>query len=53
MSYEEGVGPGGGPLMMTKDSLYMLIPNVLGREEGDVGLGRGPTNDDGGFFCFC
>ena len=33
--------------MMMKDSLFLLISNVLGR---GMGLGRGPTNDDEGFF---
>ena len=37
----------GVPLMMMKDSLFLLISNVLGR---GVGLERGPTNDDEGFF---
>ena len=31
-------GWGGGPLMMMKDSLFLLISNVLGRE---CGAGRG------------
>ena len=40
-------GWGGGPLMMMKNSLFLLISNVLGR---GVGLGWGPTNDYEGFF---
>ena len=40
-------GRGRGPLMMMKDSLFLLISNVLGRE---CGAGRGPTNDDEEFF---
>ena len=32
--------------MMMKDSLLLLISNVLGR---GFGAGRGPTNDDEGF----
>ena len=40
--FRKGVwGWGGGPLMMVKDSLFLLISNVLG---------RGPTNDGEGFF---
>ena len=56
---------------MTKNSLFLLISNFLGRgptndEEFPVsiiwfssvlgrvfGAGRGPTDDDGRFFCFC
>ena len=37
------MGPEGGPLMIMKNSLFLLISNVLG---------RGPTNDDEGFFLF-
>ena len=33
--------------MMMKDSLFLLISNVLGRW---CGPGRGPNNDDEGFF---
>ena len=33
--------------MMMKDFLCLLISNVLGR---GCGVGRGPTNDDEGFF---
>ena len=33
--------------MMMKDSLFLLISNVLGR---GCGPGRGPNNDDEGFF---
>ena len=33
--------------MMVKDSLFLLISNVLGR---GCGAGRGPNNDDEGFF---
>ena len=33
--------------MMMKDSLFLLISNVSGR---GVGPGKGPTNDDEGFF---
>ena len=36
MFQEGGVGPEWGPLMMMKNSLFLLISNVLG---------RGPTND--------
>ena len=32
--------------MMMKDSLFLLISNVLGRE---CGAGRGPTNDGENF----
>ena len=39
--------PGGSPLMMMRGSLFVLISNVLGR---GCGAGRGPTNDDEGFF---
>ena len=39
-------GWGGGPVMMMKESLFLLISNVLGRA---CGAGRGPTNDGGGF----
>ena len=35
--------------MMMKDSLFLLISNVLGR---GFGIGREPTNDDEGFFVF-
>ena len=46
--FKKGVwGWGGGPQMMAKDSLFLLISNVLGR---GVGLGKGPTNDGEGFF---
>ena len=48
MFQKGGVGLGGGPLMMVKDSLFLLISNALGR--GCVGLGRGPSKDDEGFF---
>ena len=41
------MGPEGGPLMMMKDSSFLLISNVLGR---GFGAGRGPINDDEGFF---
>ena len=41
------MGLGGGPLMMMKNFLFLLISNVLGRR---CGAGRGPTNDDEGFF---
>ena len=41
------MGLGGGPIMMIKDSLFLLISNVLGR---GCGAGRGPNNDDEGFF---
>ena len=41
------MGPEGGPLMMVKDSLFLLLSNLLGRGFGAV---RGPTNDDEGFF---
>ena len=39
---------GRGPLMMMKDSLFLLTSNVLrkGCEAGE------PTNDDEGFFVF-
>ena len=38
--FRKGVwGWGGGPVMMMKESLFLLISNVLG---------RGPTNDDEG-----
>ena len=37
----------GGPLMMMKEYLFLLISNVLGR---GFGAGRGPTNDSEGFF---
>ena len=39
-------GRGRGPLMMMKDSLLLLISNVLGR---GFGAERGSTNDDEGF----
>ena len=45
----KGTGKGRGPLMMTKDSLFLLISNVLGRV---CGAGEGPTNDDG-FSVLC
>ena len=44
-----GKGRGRGPQMMTKDSLFLLISNILG---------RGPSHDDEGisvcadFKCF-
>ena len=41
MFQEVGVGPGGGPIMMTNNSLFLLISNVLG---------RGPTNEYEGFI---
>ena len=41
------VGPEGGPLMMVKESRFLLISNVLGR---GCGAGRGTTNIDEGFF---
>ena len=34
---------GKGPLMMMKDSLFLLISNVLGT---GCGAKRGPTNDN-------
>ena len=40
-------GWGGGPQMNMKDSLFLLISNVLGR---GCGTRRGPTNDGEGFF---
>ena len=40
-------GLGGGPLMMVKDFLFLLISNVLSR---GCGVGRGPANTDEGFF---
>ena len=40
------MGPGGGPLMMVKDSLFPLISNVSGTQ---CGAGRGPTDDSEGF----
>ena len=40
-------GWGRGPLMMLKDSLFLLISNVLGR---GCGARRGPNNDDERFF---
>ena len=43
------MGPGGGPLMIMKDSLFLLISNVLGRE---CGAGRGPTGNDEEFLVF-
>ena len=46
--FRKGVwGWGGGPLMSLKDSLFLLISNVSRR---GCGTGRGPTNDDEGFF---
>ena len=36
--------------MMVKDSLFQLISKMF--KEGDVGLRRGPTSDDEGFFVF-
>ena len=40
--FRKGVwGWGRGPIMMMKDSLFLLISNVLG---------RGPSNDDGVSF---
>ena len=41
------MGPGGGPLMMMKDSSFLLILDVLGR---GCGARRGPTNDNEGFI---
>ena len=41
------MGLEGGPLMVMKASLFLLISNVLGRE---CGAWRGPTNDGEGFF---
>ena len=37
------IDQGWGPLMMMKDSFFLVISNVLGRCEGP---GMGPTNDD-------
>ena len=46
--FRRGVwGSGSGPLMVVKDSFFLLISNVLGR---GCGVRRGPTNDDEGFF---
>ena len=46
--FRNGVwGKGGGPLMMMKDSLFLLISNVLGR---GCGAWRGPTSDNEGFL---
>ena len=46
--FRKGVlGWGGGPLMMVKDSLFLLISSVLGM---GCGAGRGPANDSEGFF---
>ena len=46
--FRKGVwGWGRGPLMMMKDSLFLLISTVLGRW---CGPGRGPNNDNEGFF---
>ena len=36
--------------MMMKESLFLLISNVLGRGCGHCGAGRRPTNHDEGFF---
>ena len=47
MVWGRGRGWGRGRLMMMKDSLFLLVSNVFGRE---CGAGRGPTNDDEGFF---
>ena len=33
--------------MMVKETLFLLVSNVLGR---GCGAGRGPTNDDEGFI---
>ena len=41
------MGLEGGPLMMMKASLFLLISNILGR---GLGAGEGATNDDEGFF---
>ena len=41
------MGPGGDPLMMVKDSLFLLVSDVLGK---GCGVGRGPTSDDELFF---
>ena len=41
------MGPGRCSLMMMKDSLFLLISNVLAR---GCGAGRGPNNDDEGFL---
>ena len=46
MVWGRGRGWGRGRLMMMKDSLFLLVSNVFGRE---CGAGRGPTNDDEGF----
>ena len=40
MSWEGGLGLGGGPIISMKDSLFLLISNVLGR---GCGAGRGPS----------
>ena len=37
-----GLGLGGGPIMMIKDSLFLLISNVSKR---GCGTGRRPNND--------
>ena len=49
MRLEWDVGPGGGPLLMMKDSLFLLISNF---RKVDVGPGRGLNNDDERFSCF-
>ena len=41
------MGLGRGPPKMVKDSSFLLISNVSKR---GCGTGRGPTNDDDGFF---
>ena len=41
------MGLGRCSLMMMKDSLFLLILNVLGME---CGAGKAPNNDDEGFF---
>ena len=47
MFQEGSVGPGGGPIMLMKDSSFLLISNVLGR---GCGARTGPTNDDERFI---
>ena len=43
------MGLEGGPLMIVKDSLFLLIFNLLGKSFGAV---TGPTNDEERFSLF-
>ena len=49
--FRKGCGAArGGPLMMVKDHLFLLISDAVGK---GCGAGRGPKDDYERFFFFC